>query len=63
MAWRCFSFAVLLLVALARPGGAQIGEPVDLELVLAIDVSGSVDIEEGRLQRDGYVQAFMDREV
>jgi hypothetical protein len=32
--------------------------PVDLELVLAIDVSGSVDFEEAALQRDGYVQAI-----
>ncbi len=31
---------------------------VDLELVLAVDVSGSVDEEEGRLQRMGYVDAF-----
>ncbi len=32
--------------------------PVDLELVLAIDVSGSVDWQEAALQRDGYVQAL-----
>ena len=31
---------------------------VDLELVLAVDVSGSVDEEEGKLQRMGYVDAF-----
>jgi hypothetical protein len=34
--------------------------PVDLELVLAIDVSGSIDVEEAQLQREGYVQAFLD---
>ncbi len=33
---------------------------VDLELILAIDVSGSVDAFEARLQRDGYVAAFLD---
>ncbi|MBM3619888.1 MAG: DUF1194 domain-containing protein [Alphaproteobacteria bacterium] len=33
---------------------------IDLALALAIDVSGSVDVEEGRLQRDGYVKAFRD---
>jgi Protein of unknown function (DUF1194) len=33
---------------------------VDLELVLAVDVSLSVDAEEARLQRQGYVQAFRD---
>ena len=31
---------------------------VDLELVLAVDVSGSVDEVEGKLQRKGYVNAF-----
>ncbi len=31
---------------------------VDLELVLAVDVSGSVDEVEGKLQRMGYVKAF-----
>ncbi len=31
---------------------------VDLELVLAVDVSGSVDEVEGKLQRMGYVNAF-----
>ncbi|BBK29759.1 uncharacterized protein DUF1194 [Stella humosa] len=39
------------------------GEPVDLELVLAVDVSGSVDAVEARLQREGYVAAFRDPEV
>jgi Protein of unknown function (DUF1194) len=32
--------------------------PVDLELVLAVDVSGSMDAEEFALQRDGYVAAI-----
>lgn len=32
--------------------------PVDLELVLAVDVSGSVDEEEAALQRQGYVDAI-----
>ncbi|MEK9724411.1 MAG: DUF1194 domain-containing protein [Rhodospirillaceae bacterium] len=31
---------------------------VDLELVLAVDVSGSMDDDEHALQRSGYVQAF-----
>ncbi|SMH33235.1 DUF1194 domain-containing protein [Azospirillum agricola] len=47
--------------AMAPPAFAD--EPVDLELVLAIDVSGSVDPEEGRLQRDGYVQAFLNEKI
>ena len=31
---------------------------VDLELVLAVDVSRSVDSEEAALQRTGYISAF-----
>jgi hypothetical protein len=37
--------------------------PVDLELVLAVDVSGSVDEEEAALQREGYVAALTDERV
>jgi hypothetical protein len=33
---------------------------VDLQLVLAVDVSASIDNQEGRLQRDGYVKALLD---
>jgi hypothetical protein len=36
---------------------------VDLQLVLAVDVSSSMDLAEQRLQRDGYVQAFRDATV
>ncbi len=32
--------------------------PVDLELVLAVDVSGSVDEVEAKLQREGYIAAL-----
>ncbi len=32
--------------------------PVDLELVLAVDVSSSMDKDEQKLQRDGYVAAL-----
>lgn len=51
---------VLLLTALlspARPAPAA-DIPVDLELVLAVDTSFSMDQEEQRLQLEGYVQAF-----
>ena len=37
--------------------------PVDLELVLAVDVSGSIDAEEMKLQRDGYVAALTHPDV
>jgi hypothetical protein len=37
--------------------------PVDLELVLAVDVSGSMDREEAQMQRAGYVSALLDPKV
>jgi hypothetical protein len=45
---------------LAKPAGANDELPVDVELVLAVDVSGSVDDVEARQQREGYVAAFRD---
>ncbi len=33
-------------------------QSVDLELILAVDVSGSIDEEEAMLQRQGYIAAF-----
>ncbi|MSP20511.1 MAG: DUF1194 domain-containing protein [Alphaproteobacteria bacterium] len=36
---------------------------VDLELILAIDVSSSVDRFEGALQREGYIRAFADPRI
>ncbi|MGE0119545.1 MAG: DUF1194 domain-containing protein [Dongiaceae bacterium] len=57
------AFAALALgMALAAPAAAQ-DVPVDLELVLAVDVSGSMDAGERKLQRDGYVQAFLHPDV
>jgi hypothetical protein len=38
-------------------------DQVDLALILAVDVSGSVDMEEARLQRQGYISAFTNSEV
>jgi Protein of unknown function (DUF1194) len=46
---------VLVALAAAWPAAA---EEVDLELVLAVDVSRSIDDEEFALQRQGYAQAF-----
>jgi hypothetical protein len=42
---------------------ADAAEEVDLALVLAVDVSRSMDFVEQRTQRDGYVRAFRDPEV
>lgn len=50
-------FALLLLVVPAR---AQDRKEVDLALALAIDISGSIDPDEAKLQRRGYVEAFRD---
>lgn len=52
--------AGLLAAALPSAGRA---EEVDLQLVLAADVSRSVDAEEFALQREGYASAFSDPRV
>ncbi len=49
------------LALLATPAVAQVD--VDLELVLAVDVSRSMDVDEQHLQRDGYVAAFRHPDV
>jgi hypothetical protein len=59
--WMMFSAWVAVLAADA-PATAQ-DLPVDLELVLAVDVSGSMDAEERQLQRDGYIEAFLHPDV
>jgi hypothetical protein len=58
------SFGIFVL-----PGSTKLqtqwcyGMAVDLELVIAADVSYSMDIEDQRIQRLGYVKAFRDPEV
>ena len=52
--------ALLPLLTAAAPAAAL---PVDLELVLAVDVSGSMDQGEQALQRRGYVEALVHPEV
>jgi hypothetical protein len=47
---------ILALVAARAP--AQDDVAVDVALVLAVDVSLSMDFEEQRVQRDGYVEAL-----
>jgi hypothetical protein len=51
--------AGLLLLA----GPALAADPVDLELVLAADASGSIDDGEIRLQREGYAAAITSTEI
>jgi len=49
--------------AAAAPTRADGPELVDLELILAIDVSGSIDEDEAALQRQGYLRALAHPEV
>jgi hypothetical protein len=49
--------------ALLGAAPAQAQTPVDLQLVLAVDVSGSVNQTRFELQRDGYVAAFRNARV
>ncbi|HEX9904095.1 MAG TPA: DUF1194 domain-containing protein [Propylenella sp.] len=55
--------ALAALALLVTSPGARSEEAVDLELVLAIDSSSSVDEQEWALQRQGYAEAFRDRRV
>lgn len=68
-----FFVAILSRPAFAQTGQAQTGQAqsgqaqtgqaetiVDLELVLAVDISLSMQLDEQRLQREGYVAAFRD---
>ena len=48
---------------LASPATAQMAEPVDMLLVLAVDVSRSIDEDEARLQREGYRAGVCDGRV
>jgi hypothetical protein len=51
---------VLLLIACLLGFSARAAEKVDLALVLAVDVSSSIDVDEFLLQRHGYADAFRD---
>jgi hypothetical protein len=54
--------ATIWLASLTLPANAADVE-VDLELVLAVDVSRSMDLDEQQLQRNGYIEAFQHPEV
>jgi Protein of unknown function (DUF1194) len=57
--------SVIMLVScvLMSRGAAAEDLPVDLELVMAVDISLSMDEDEQRLQRDGYAAAFRHPEI
>ena len=52
-----------LAITLLISSQSAFAEPVDVELVLAVDVSGSMSGQELRLQRDGYIAAFKSPDV
>jgi hypothetical protein len=54
---RCCRALLFAAALLAGPTTVRAAEPVDLLLVLAADVSRSIDQAKFQLQRDGYVPA------
>lgn len=59
---RCLATLIgIIATVIAMPAHSQI--PVELELVLAVDASGSVDSHEYDLQIEGLVRAFRDPAV
>src|SRR6185312_16120457 len=58
-------FAITVLAAFSPAGFAapnSSANQVDLELVIAVDVSYSMDTDEQALQRDGYIDAILSQE-
>jgi hypothetical protein len=60
---RALAAAMVVAAPLGMASKAEAGTAVGLELVLLIDVSGSVDASEYALQKGGYVQAFQSAAV
>jgi Protein of unknown function (DUF1194) len=54
---------LILTITLAFPAASLAAEQVDLLLVLAVDVSRSIDSEKFQLQREGYAAAITDPRV
>jgi hypothetical protein len=50
-------------VALLATAGSARAAEVDVELVLAVDTSGSIDAEEYQIQHEGYADAFSSNAV
>ena len=64
LAQSCFgAAAAVFAAALALVDQVRAAESLDLALILAVDVSESVDREEALQQRQGYVQAIRSPEV
>ncbi|HEX2134659.1 MAG TPA: DUF1194 domain-containing protein [Microvirga sp.] len=56
--WLLSLASILAAMLVTGPTAAPAATEVDLALVLAVDVSRSMDIEEQELQRQGFVAAF-----
>jgi hypothetical protein len=61
--FRAFRSLLIMLALVAIAPGARAAEEVDLLLVLAADVSRSVDMRKFQLQREGYAAAIADERV
>ena len=61
--WTMAKRLVVAIFVAASWGAAAWAERVDIQLVLAADVSRSVDADEFKLQREGYAAAFNDPRV
>lgn len=61
--WRILTFGAVLALTLSNLHKADAAEEVDVELVLAVDVSLSMSPMELDIQRDGYAAALTDQRV
>ena len=60
---RAFRSLLVLLAICSAPSVARAGDPVDLLLVFAADVSRSIDQPKFQLQREGYAAAIANKRV
>ena len=61
--FRRTSIVLALAIAALQAASARAAEPVDLLLVLAADVSRSIDSRKFQLQREGYAEALSNPRV
>ena len=60
---RTIRYVIVAFVFALSGWHVQAKEPVDLLLLLAADVSRSIDTDKFKLQREGYAAAFNDARV
>ena len=61
--WRAALSGLTFAIPLRTSAISAASEPVDVELVIAVDTSSSMKTVELQLQRQGYAAAFRSREV